>query len=104
VANGLGLENLRNGDRVRAHGGDVAMAGALAAEQGNENAHGAMLLLQEPAPGIGSIFGHQVGDKTWFVVDAYFYGENAREIAAEVGPKWQAWLNRTFPPTPAETK
>jgi uncharacterized protein YndB with AHSA1/START domain len=104
VAEGLGLQHLQEGERVRAHGGDVAMAGAVVTEQGKENTHGTMLLLDEPAPGIGSIFGHELSDKTWFVIDAYFYGVDAKEIAAEVGPKWQAWLNRTFPPPPAETE
>ncbi|HEX4966136.1 MAG TPA: SRPBCC domain-containing protein [Thermoanaerobaculia bacterium] len=63
--------------------------------------HALLLRLDEPAPGIGSLFAHAMGGKVFVVIDLYLYGDQAADAVARNEPLWNAWMSERFPP-PAE--
>jgi uncharacterized protein YndB with AHSA1/START domain len=60
--------------------------------------HALLLRLDEPAPGIGSLYAHAMGGKVFVGIDLYLYGDRAADIAARQEPLWQAWMSGRFPP------
>src|SRR4051812_27172704 len=66
--------------------------------------HALLLRLDEPSPGIGSLYAHAMGGQVFVVIDLYLYGDQAADVAARQEPLWQAWMNERFPPPPEEEK
>ena len=66
--------------------------------------HALLLRLDEPAPGIGSLYAHTMGGKVFVVIDLYLYGDQAVDVAARQEPLWQAWMRERFPPPPEKEK
>ena len=56
-----------------------------------------LLRIDDPAPGIVSIFAHSGGHQVYAGMDFFLYGDGARTTAARAEPLWQAWLNERFP-------
>jgi uncharacterized protein YndB with AHSA1/START domain len=57
-----------------------------------------LLRLDEPAPGIGSLYAHAMDGKVFVVIDLYLYGDRAADVAARQEPLWRAWIGERFPP------
>jgi hypothetical protein len=53
--------------------------------------------LEEPAPGIASLFALPMGGQIYLVIDFFLYGDGAAAAAAQVEPLWSAWINERFP-------
>ena len=100
----LGLGGLALGERVRGTGGATPLAGAVAQAKDGEGDYAALLRLEEPAPGIASLFALPMGGQIFLVIDFYFYGDGAAAAAADAEPLWLAWMNERFPiPPPGES-
>jgi hypothetical protein len=56
-----------------------------------------MLRLEEPAPGIASLFALAMGGQVYLILDFYLYGQGASSAAASAEPAWQAWMAERFP-------
>jgi hypothetical protein len=59
--------------------------------------HGLLLRLDQPAPGLGSLFALTMGGQVLLVLDFYLYGDRAADAAAREEPLWQAWMTERFP-------
>jgi len=59
--------------------------------------HTLLLRIDEPAPGIVSVFSHTDGKKVYVGMDFLLYGDDASAAAARVEPVWQAWIDERFP-------
>jgi hypothetical protein len=65
--------------------------------------HALLLQLDEPGPGIGSLYAHAMGGKVFVGIDLYLYGDQAADVAARQEPLWQAWMSERFAaPAPPE--
>lgn len=93
----LGLAGAANGDRRKAGASLPPLAGLV--EQTGSGGHPLALLLRldQPAPGVASLFALAMGGQVHLVMDFYLYGERAAAAAARDEPLWQAWMNRHFP-------
>lgn len=93
----LGLESVAEGQRVSASGGATPLAGTVAQVGRGEGNHAFLLRLEEPAPGIVSLFAMPMGGQVLLVIDFFFYGAGAAAAAAQAEPLWSAWMNERFP-------
>jgi hypothetical protein len=55
-----------------------------------------LLRLDQPVPGIASMFALSMGGQTHLIMDFYFYGERASAAAMRDEPLWQAWMQQRF--------
>lgn len=60
--------------------------------------HALLLRLDEPSPGLGSLYAHAMGGKVFVWIDLYLYGDRAEDVIARQEPLWQAWMSERFPP------
>lgn len=100
----LGLESTAEtveGQRFSASGGATPLAGTVAQAGRGESNHALLLRLEDPAPGIASLFAMPMGGQVLLVADFFFYGDGTA-AAARVEPQWQAWMSERFPMAPAQ--
>ena len=98
----LGLARLAEGQRV-----ETARAPRLAGivERVVDREHEELLLrLEEPTPGVAHFLPVVMGGQVCMSVRLFFYGAQARAVAAREAPVWQAWINRLLPPADAATE
>jgi len=62
--------------------------------------HTLLLRIDQPAPGLVSIFAHSGGRQVYAGMDFLLYGEGAPAAVARIEPLWEAWLNERFPAVP----
>lgn len=98
LTSALGLESaVAEGQRVSGSGGPTPLAG-IVAQAGRGEGHNAFLLrLEEPAPGVASLFALPMGEQVFLVIDFFFYGDGAAAAAAQAKPLWTAWMSERFP-------
>lgn len=92
----LGVEDVAEGGRLRASGGATPLAGTRTRDGRGEGDHATLLRLEEPAPGIASLFALPMGGQIFLVIDFFYYGDGAAS-AAQAEPLWSAWMNERFP-------
>jgi uncharacterized protein YndB with AHSA1/START domain len=92
----LGLESVVEG-RVSASGGATPLAGTVDQARRGEGDHAFLLRLEEPAPGIASLFALPMGGQVFLVIDFFFYGDGAAAAAARAESPWSVWMNERFP-------
>ena len=97
LAAALGLGSVVEGQRVSASRGATPLAGTVAQAGRGEGHHAFLLRLEEPAPGIASLFALPMGGQVFLVIDFFFYGGGAAAAAAQAEPPWSAWMNERFP-------
>lgn len=93
----LGLANATMGQRPNASAGVPPLAGLVERTGEGGHPHGLLLRVDEPAPGIVSLFAHTMGGQVCLVIDFYLYGEGAPAAVAGDEPLWHAWMNERFP-------
>ena len=87
------------GQRWSAPAGVPALGGVV--EDVKQTPPGALLRLDQPAPGIAALFTMDLGETVMVVFSFYMYGDQAPAIVARETPRWQAWIQERFP-MPAE--
>jgi hypothetical protein len=98
VAEPLGMLFAGPGDRVKSEPDAPLLAGRLESLGQPTRDYGALLRLDEPAPGIAHLFTAtaSVGKVTLWV-RLYFFGEQASAAVVREEPHWQGWLSELFP-------
>ncbi|MBI2424341.1 MAG: SRPBCC domain-containing protein [Candidatus Hydrogenedentes bacterium] len=96
----LGLSNAAAGEDRTATPAVPALAGRVDFLGDGNHAHGYLLRIHQPGPGIASVFALPMGGMTYLVIDFYLYGEQGNAIAASEQPKWQAWMDTHYPMAP----
>jgi uncharacterized protein YndB with AHSA1/START domain len=56
-----------------------------------------LLRLDQPGPGVAHLFAMPMGGQVLLSIRLYLYGRQAAGIAAQVEPRWQAWVAQHFP-------
>ena len=92
----LGVDGLSMGRPWNTPAGAPPLAG-LVEQVGEGNRHTLLLRLDEPTPGILSIFAHAMGGQVYLAIDFYLYGDRAPAAAARNEPLWRTWMNERFP-------
>ena len=99
----LGLARLAEGQRVETAPGAPRLAGIV--ERVVDKEHEELFLrLEEPTAGVAHLFPIPMGGQVCLSVRLYFYGAQARAVAAREAPVWQAWINGLLPPADAATE
>lgn len=78
----------------------AAAGGALSGRverPGSEQRPQALLVLEEPSPGIASINAFAMGGQVHIGFSVMFYGEGGATVVEREQPKWQALLAQLFP-------
>jgi uncharacterized protein YndB with AHSA1/START domain len=98
LSNALGAPTPRVGQRVRVDaGGGARLGGAVQAIDKVPQGHGAMLVVDEPVPGVVLASGMECMGMQMASLQAFFYGPGAAAAAA-TKDRWQQWLVGLFPP------
>jgi hypothetical protein len=92
----LGLADAAVGQQRNAGAGVPPLAGLVERTGEGGHPHALLLRLNEPAPGIASLFGHPMGGQVYLVFDFYLYGDRAARAVARDEPLWHAWMNEHF--------
>ncbi len=99
LARALGAPEPRVGQRLHADaGGGAAFAGTVQAIDHVPQGHGAMLVLEQPTPGVVLASGMDCMGMHLATLQAFFYGPGAAAAAAGKD-RWQQWLTGLFPPS-----
>jgi uncharacterized protein YndB with AHSA1/START domain len=98
LSKALGVPAPKVGQRLRVDaGGGAALAGLVQAVDRVPQGHGAMVVVDEPAPGVVLASGMECMGMHLATLQAFFYGPGAAAAAA-TKERWQQWLNGLFPP------
>src|SRR5262245_9491705 len=98
----LGLTGVGAGQRWNVPAGAPALGGVT--ELVNQSPPGALLRLDQPAPGVAALYVISWGDSVMATFSFYLYGDQAAGTVARETPRWQAWIQERFPmPTELNT-
>ena len=98
----LALKGVNVGQRLVAPAGVPAFAGVV--EYVSDSPYGALLRLDQPAPGTAALGTIEFGDTVMATLTFYLYGDQAAATAARETPRWEAWMQERFPmPTELST-
>lgn len=89
----LGLAGASMGQRWSTPPGVPRLAGLVEQTSEGERNNSLLLRLDEPAPGIVSLFALTMGGKAYLMLDFYLYGDRAAAAAARDEPLWRAWMS-----------
>jgi hypothetical protein len=102
LSDAVGIEGLGTGERWTASAGVPSLGGMV--EDVKQTPPGALLRLDQPAPGIAALFTMDLGETVMAVFSLYLYGDQALASVAREKPLWQAWIQERFPmPTELST-
>ncbi|HTF88791.1 MAG TPA: SRPBCC domain-containing protein [Planctomycetota bacterium] len=91
----LGFKGASVGQRWAVPTGVPALGGVL--ERITHGPYGALLRLDEPGPGIAALYTIELGDTVMASLAFYMYGDDAARTVDRERPRWQAWLQESFP-------
>jgi hypothetical protein len=97
LTSALGLKGKQVGQQIVAPAGTPAFSGC--AEYLNLNPNDALLLLNKPAPGFGTVGTFELGGQTMPALGCYNCGDDGAETVARGTPMWQALFQSQFPAT-----
>lgn len=99
LAGGLGLTEPREGERLVATApGAPALAGVVEWVRARESQRGAVLRIEQPAPGFALLGAFAWGGSAHASVSLYLYGDEGAAAAGREADAWQAWMTARFPP------
>jgi uncharacterized protein YndB with AHSA1/START domain len=101
LTSGLGLTDVREGERWSSPAGVPAMSGVV--ERVDQHPFGVLLRVDSPAPGIAALGTIEFGDMVMAGVTFYWYGDTAATTSDHEAPRWEAWMAQRFP-QPAESE
>jgi hypothetical protein len=93
----LGIEGVAAGERWSARGAVPKLAGIVDQTGEAANHRFALVRLEEPTQGIGSLGAVGMGEQTCVQITLYFYGDAAAKTVAADEPAWRAWMAQRFP-------
>ena len=101
VLGDLGFGVPREGEAITSSSSAPSVAGVV--EKTGEGGHplALMAVLDQPAPGILSMFAHAMGGQTHVVMDFYFYGPEADAAVERDEPLWRDWAAKRLGPVGA---
>lgn len=105
LASGLGLPEPREGERVTASApGAPALAGVVEWATERDGNRGAVLRLEQPAPGFALLGTFAWAGSAHASVSLYLYGDAGAAAAGRETEAWQAWMAERFPQEEAEAE
>lgn len=98
LASALGIEGKSIGSAATSSEGSPSISGEVK-HIGSEDHPEALLLLNEPGPGIGHFFAMPMGPKTALSIRVFIFGSDAAEIASQQEMVWNSWISEHYPST-----
>ena len=95
----LGIAGAKEGKRQRMTPTGVPSIGGIVERIRPGDPSRALLLLEEPAPGLASVSTFTMGEEVHVGINFYLYGDQAAAIAAREELSWRAWMAERFPAT-----
>jgi uncharacterized protein YndB with AHSA1/START domain len=87
----LGLERVTLGQSVRTASGAPRLAGVVE-NVGPESFPELLVRVDEPSPGLVSVFAMPMGGRTMVLMRGYFYGDEAERTSPREEGAWKKWL------------
>jgi uncharacterized protein YndB with AHSA1/START domain len=102
LTDALGLDGIGVGQGWTAPDGVPALGGVV--EHVDQEPPGALLRIDQPAPGIAALFTMDLGGPVMAALSIYLYGDQAEATVTRETPRWQSWMQERFrmPATPGE--
>ena len=102
VTTALGIHEPREGERAAVTApGAPSLAGVVERDYRAEHQRAITLRIDEPGPGIATVFVHDYHDESHANVQAYLFGDGAPGGAARDQAAWRTWMEEHFPSTEA---
>jgi uncharacterized protein YndB with AHSA1/START domain len=98
LTDALGITGAELGQRVKAKAGAPPIAGVVERVGVEKFPSICVVRIDEPAPGIVSMFAMSMGGSILVPMDVFLYGDEAAAVAAREEPVWREWLTKLFPP------
>ena len=96
----FGSDGFETGQSFQVPAGVPSLGGVVQHVQ--DEPPGALIRLEQPAPGIAVLFTMDFGGPVMATFSLYLYGADAMATIAREKPRWQQWLDERFPmPVPA---
>jgi uncharacterized protein YndB with AHSA1/START domain len=92
----LGLEGKAVGDEVASPAGAPMLSGEIK-HLGPDDHPEDLILLNQPAPGIGHFFAMPMGGMVCLSVRVFLFGDGAADTAAREEAVWTSWVAENFP-------
>lgn len=92
LLNEIGYSGANVGERREGTGEPEALSGIVEMIHQEPDKRGILVRLDGPSPGIALIGAFEKAGFVTASVTRYIYGENARDAAASLGPRWREWL------------
>ncbi|KYF82599.1 ATPase [Sorangium cellulosum] len=102
LATALGVSGPNLGERRSAPAGAPPLVGTVEHVEQSDQTCEVLLRLEQPAQGVALLGSYPWEDKARIAVSLFFYGDRAAETAAELEPRWRAWLEARFPANAAQ--
>ena len=96
LSKALGLEGKFVGDSAESPEGSPKLSGKVN-HLGSDDHPETILLLDQPAPGIGHFFAMPMGGITALSIRVFLFGDQAADTATQEEPIWTAWVAENFP-------
>lgn len=91
----VGVEGANVGKKWSAPAGVPPFSGVV--EYYSENPYDALLLLDDPSPGIAALGAFNCGGPSMIAMSIYLYGDQSPETVAREKPLWEGWFQEHFP-------
>ncbi|XXX74460.1 SRPBCC domain-containing protein [Sorangium sp. So ce134] len=102
LATALGVFGPNLGERRSAPAGAPPLAGVVEHVEQSDRTCEVLLRLEQPAQGVALLGSYPWKDKARVAVSVFCYGDRATQTAAELEPRWRAWLEALFPADAAQ--
>lgn len=97
IIGSLGLDEASIGERCRSGAGAPVLSGIVEQTGRGAHPHGLMIRVDDPAPGVVSMFALGMGGQTCVMICFFLYGEKAPHAVEQHESTWQEWMNQQFP-------
>lgn len=98
LTDALGISGAPLAGRVDAKADAPAIRGVIEKVGVETHPNIFVVRMDEPAPGIVSMFAMTMGGAVMVLMDVFMYGDEAAAVAAREEPVWRSWMQGLFPP------
>jgi uncharacterized protein YndB with AHSA1/START domain len=97
LAGALGVAGAAIGQKCRASGAVPPLAGSVERVGAGRHKNQVILVLDQPAPGVGLFHAFECGGPVMASINLYLFGDSAARVVARDAPRWRAWINAQLP-------
>jgi uncharacterized protein YndB with AHSA1/START domain len=97
LASAVGVAGAAVGQKHSASTAVPPLAGTVERVGAGHHPHQVILLLDQPAPGVGFFHAFDCGGPVMTSINLYLFGDSAARVVARDTPLWRTWMDAQFP-------